>query len=70
MEKSSMQINMESCIDYAKTWQVKEEWMEGALREDIETMVETMNLWLSNPNPFYQGKFIKLYKQAKNLKQI
>ena len=68
-EKSSMQINMESCIDYAKTFKVKEEWMVSALQEDIETMVETMNMWISNPNPFWQGKFIKIYKKAISLRK-
>lgn len=68
-EKPAMQVNMESCIEYARTWKVKELWMQDALREDIGEMVETMNMWLCNPSPFYQGKFIKLYKRAKNLKQ-
>ena len=64
-----MQINMESSIEYAKTFEVKEQWMEGALRENIEAMLETMNLYISNPNPFWQGKFIKLYKNCKSLQK-
>ena len=67
MEKSSMQITMESCIEYAKTLKVSEEWKKGALEENIETMIETMNLYVSNPNPFWQSKFIKLYSQAQSL---
>ena len=64
-----METNMQSSIDYAKTWNVKEPWMVGALQEDIEAMVETMNMWVSNPNPFWQAKFIKIYKRAKSLKK-
>jgi hypothetical protein len=68
-EKTTMETSMQSCIDYAKTWKVKEPWMVGALNDDIETLVETMNMWVSNPNPFWQNKFIKVYKKAQSLKQ-
>lgn len=69
MEKPTMQISMEKCIAFAKDFKVKEEW-QGALRENIETMEETMNMWLSNPNPFWQSKFIKLYKQCQSLQNL
>jgi len=62
-----MQINMETCIEYAKSWKSSTEWKQAGINECIETMVETMNLWVCNPNPFWQGKFIKLYKEAQNL---
>jgi hypothetical protein len=68
--ENSMITNMQSSIDYAKTWNVKEPWMEGALKEDIEAMEETMNLYACNPNTFWQGKFIKIYKRAKNLQKV
>ena len=68
-EKTSMQINMEKCISWVKNFEVKEQWMEGALRENIETMEETMNMWLCNPNPFWQNKFIKLYKNCLSLQK-
>ena len=35
--------NMQECINHVKTrMNIKESWMKGAINENLETMVETM----------------------------
>ena len=58
--------NMKETINYVKTINVKEQWMKGAIDENVEAMIETMNLYEGNPDNFWKSKFIKLYSQCKN----
>ena len=61
--------NMQECINHVKTMNIKESWMKGAINENLETMVETMNLYECNPNNFWRGKFIKIYSQCMNFEK-
>ncbi len=62
-------FTMQRAIARVEKLEVKESWMEIAINENLEGMVETMNFYQSNPNDFWEMKFQRLFKQCISYKK-